>query len=1080
MRFEVLGTVRIVRDDGAVPVSEQRRRLLSVLLARANRVVSADALGEVLWGEDPSGWPSRSDKSLQMHIHRLRRVLDAPDRLRGESGGYLLQVAAGELDAGVFAERHAAAREAAAAGRLDDAVRLYREGLAQWRGEPYADVDQVEVVGPESARLTEARLAAYEELYETELEKGAFREIVPELTERVAEYPLRERFAFQLMRALWHSGRPARALTTYRQLRRRLAESLRTEPGAELRELYERIQAESPDPSVGAGSPDDAGDDRPSRPRQLPPGSGVFIGRATELAEIERACADDGAAVLVATGTAGVGKTTVALRYAHAVADRYPDGQLYIDLRGHATAPALEPIEALTHLLRGLGADPGSIPTQLSPASAEYRSLLAERKVLVLLDNAASAQQVRPLLPASPGCLALVTSRDRLLGLVAKEGAHPLRLRTLPDDEAYELLVSLLGEERIAAEPEQARALIDACAGLPLALRIAAAQLADQPRRTVAGYVAELRAAPLTTLEIQDDDQSAVAAAFDLSYQRLPDGPRRLFRLLGLVPGPDFTPDAASALSGESPQAVRGHLRRLETAHLVEEHAVGRYRFHDLLRDFAAHCAEAEESVETRSAAIDRLMAWYYQGKEAASRRFRPESPKLDAPAIPDGLPEIVLRDAFEAASWSQAEHRNIAAAIARAASSGPQHWTWHLALGHCVAVADSGYITDSIAMIRSAVRAARETDDRHALAHATAQLATVLARLDTRQAVDTLTDAARQAEQNSDPILLGYCLNNLGVYLQNLGDLDAADDCLTRALAIKRESGASRATQATTVNNLARLACMRGQLRRGAEMFQQAVELRGDAWGTSSVNALVNCELTKIILGETEQSFAVLEQAELLSTELGDHVTLFHALEVRADLLRDLGRLAEARCQAHAAKECAEGLGQPRHRAQARVTLGMAYLGLRELEAARGEFTEALAIAERVGEREPETDALLGLAEYEMRVGDLVEAERYARRAHQLAQACGKVKEGNTLALLARIELAGNRLDQAIRHAERALAVHRSTEYHLGQARALRVLGEAQRTAGHERDACAHLQLARQMFTAFGSPEADQMRALA
>uniref|UniRef100_UPI00101DDF00 ATP-binding protein n=1 Tax=Phytoactinopolyspora endophytica TaxID=1642495 RepID=UPI00101DDF00 len=873
--------------------------------------------------------------------------------------------------------------------------------------------------------------------------------------------------------------RRARALTTYRQLRRRLAESLRTEPGVQLRKLYEQIQAEMPEDRERAAKPRPAGD-TVQYPRELPPQSRIFVGRAAELAEMERACADNGAAVVVATGTAGVGKTTVALRYAHAIADRYPDGQLYIDLRGHATAPALEPIEALTHLLRGLGADPGNIPTAMDAAAAAYRSMLAGRKVLVLLDNAASARQVRPLLPASPGCLALVTSRDRLLGLIAKDGAHPLRLRTLPGHEARELLDSLLGRERTSAEAAHVGALIDACAGLPLALRIAAAQLADQPQRTLAEYVADLRAAPLTTLEIADDDQSAVAAAFDLSYQRLDDGPRRLFRLLGLVPGPDFTFDAAAALSGEPPSEARGHIRRLEAAHLIEEHVSGRYRFHDLLRDFAASCAENEEPLRARADAVDRLMAWYYQGKEAASRRFRPESPKLEAPDVPASLPEIVLRNAFEAAAWSQAEHSNIVAAVAHAAVSGPPHWTWQLALGHCIAVADSGYISDSIAMIRSAVRSARAAGDQIAVAHASAQLATVLARLDTQQAVETLTDTVRQAEDNDDQVLLGYCLNNLGVYLQNLGDLDAADTCLVRALAIKRECAASGAVEAITVNNLARLACMRGQLRRGAEMFEKAVELRGDAWGATSVNALVNCELTRILLGEISESLAVLEQAELLSVELGDQSTRFHALVVRADLLRELGRLDEARCEALAAKECAEGLGQPRRRARARVALGMAYLDAQEWGPAQSEFGEALTLAERVGEREPETDALLGLAEYEMALGDMEKARSYALRAHERAQACGRVKEGNTLVLLARIEMADRRLDQAIQHGSQALAIHRATEYYLGQARALRVLGEAQYEAGDPESSGENLRSAERMFAAFGSTEAGELSALA
>ncbi|WP_240760347.1 NB-ARC domain-containing protein, partial [Phytoactinopolyspora endophytica] len=537
-----------------------------------------------------------------------------------------------------------------------------------------------------------------------------------------------------------------------------MAESLRTEPGVQLRELYEQILAERP--AVGENATDEPASLVPGRhdpvpPMQLPTGSGVFVGRAAELAEIEKACANDGASIVVVSGTAGVGKTSLAGQYAYTVADRFPDGQLYIDLRGHAAAPALEPIEALSQLLIGLGADPRRIPVEAEPAAAAYRSMLAGRKVLVLLDNAASARQVRPLLPASPGCLAMVTSRDRLLGLIAKEGAHPLRLDTLSDDEARRLLDSLLGRERASAESGQVAALVRACARLPLALRIAAAHLVDQPDRPLAEYLSDLRESPLNALEIEGDDQSAVAAAFDLSYQRLDEGPRRLFRLLGLVPGPDFTIDAAAALSGEPLRDVREHLARLASAHLVEEHSDGRYRFHDLLRDYARYRASTEEDGADRANAGERLMAWYYLGKTAASDVLRPTRRKLPAPKLPDGVSSPHFSDHHEAVAWSKAERRNILAAVDAAGELVAIDWSWHLALGHGTIMSDLGYVADAIAISEKAVQAARTADDALALARSLSSLGTVLYRVDIRQASTAYHAAAEQAEKAGDGLIL-------------------------------------------------------------------------------------------------------------------------------------------------------------------------------------------------------------------------------------------------------------------------------------------------------------------------------------
>ncbi|MDT0268605.1 NB-ARC domain-containing protein [Streptomyces sp. DSM 44915] len=378
-----------------------------------------------------------------------------------------------------------------------------------------------------------------------------------------------------------------------------------------------------PDPAAAEPTPPAPPTGRPLPraviPSQLPLTPGAFTGREAELRALDRATTGaDRVALVVVTGLPGIGKTSFALRYAHQFADRYGDGHLYLDLRGHAPDPTLTPIEALERLARGLGAEAGRTRTTVEEAAARYRSLLADRKVLLLLDNAASAEQVRPLLPGAAHSLTLVTSRRRLSGLLAGEGAHRIRLGVLPAEDARRLLARLLGARRVDAAPEQTAALIDACAGLPLALRIAATQLADEPWRPLQDYVAELREHGLAVLAL-DDERHTVSAVFDLSYRQLAPGARRIFRLLGLAPDRDLTMDALAALNGTTPTTTRTLVRALTDAHLLDEHAPGRYHLHDLLRQYARHLAETEDPTDARAEALDRLTAWHHRATTAAA-----------------------------------------------------------------------------------------------------------------------------------------------------------------------------------------------------------------------------------------------------------------------------------------------------------------------------------------------------------------------------------------------------------------------------------------------------------------------------
>ncbi|WP_312856645.1 AfsR/SARP family transcriptional regulator [Phytoactinopolyspora halotolerans] len=1068
-------------------MSEHRRRLLAALLIRANRPVSTDILAEALWGDD---LPAKSAKGLQMHVHRLRHVLDRPDRLVGVAGGYVLEVGPDELDADVFARLHTEARQAREAGDLDTAVAGFRAALALWRGRAYADVDGLAVVGSEARRLAEAGVIAREELYDAELARGSTREIVPELIESVAEFPLRERFTAQLMLALYRSGRQARALTAFRAARQRLADELGTEPGRELRELYDAIRAEDPsllhDHGDGTVSAVDDGSSVTGGrmiPGQLPPPPGAFVGREAELAELEQVGMADDARVVVISGMAGVGKTALAIRFANEVADRFGNGQLYIDLRGYSSAPALEPMEALARMMRGLGAEAVRPTATLEDATAEYRSLIAGRKMLVLLDNAVSAEQVRPLLPATPGCLVLVTSRNRLSGLVAREGARRISLGVLPSADAWTLLTRILGQERLSRAPEHGTALVEACAELPLALRIAAAQLADEPYRGLDDYLAEFHERGLAALALDDDAElSAVTAAFDSSYRRLDHDTKRLFRLLGLVPGLDFTVDAAAALSGASVAGVRVHIRRLVNAHLLDEHAPGRYRFHDLVRDYARYCAEHQDSTDSRTDALERLYTWYYLGKEAATDLGFANG-REGQPAVPlsEAVPEIVFSDGQEAADWLLAEFHNIVAAVWSSLGSERVHWSWHLMLGLAPFMGHRGFLAEVLAPMQSAADAVRAAGDGDAIAPTLGALAIVRSHAGLPVPDDVLTELIAHAERLGRPSLLGDSLGIAGLVNLRRGDIDAADEVFTRARAAFCEAD-DRDGQGQVLNHLANIAVLRGDLSRAERLLEQNLLLQDGAPVSWLLIAMIELLKVRTMLGRMDGLEELDGQAEQALRELGDRSkAAMHTIN-RARWARVTGRAEQARELAATAKQVGDDLEFVRHRWEARLELGMAYLSLRDPTAAKTEFEQVMEIVHAAGVREATAPAACGLAECELAAGALRKAEEHAREAVEAARGWSPVQLAEALVALARIELADGRVTDAITHADEALAIQRKTGHYLGQAHAHRAVGEAHIAAddpASKSRGIDHMREALRMFKSVGSWEATDVRQL-
>nr|WP_053737307.1 BTAD domain-containing putative transcriptional regulator [Nocardia sp. NRRL S-836] len=578
--YRVLGPLEVLLDGVAVPVPAGRCRVLPATL-RPNRIVSIDELVDRLWdGEPPT--PDRAHKTLQMVVARLRRALGEANCVRTSRGGYRAELDPATLDLTRF-------RRLVGAGDFAAAVGL-------WRGEMLSDVSSRALHQEDVPPVAEERLRALERRIGADLASGRAAESVAELKALTSRHPFREAFWGQLVLALAQSGQQERALAAYREVRALLVDELGVEPGDELRAVHRQVLSGS----ASARGP---------VPRQLPTTTPQFVGRSSELRSLTALTDGDGPAIAAITGTAGVGKTTLAVHWAREVAEKFPDGQLYVNLRGfdHHREPTT-PGDALSRFLEALGVAPERIPADLEAQAALYRSLVAGRRVLVLLDNARDTDHVRPLLPGPSPSLVIVTSRDRLTGLVVNEGARELALDVLTPAEAHALLVSRLGAQRVTAADE----LVRWCGGLPLALAIVAARAAQAPRLPLSALVAEL-ADERTRLDTLDtgDAATSVRTVFQWSYQQLSPAAARMFRLLGVHPGPDITLPAAASLAGRSVAKVRESVRELVRANLLVEHVAGRFTCHDLLRVYAADRAEAEETAESLSAAVTRMLDHY-------------------------------------------------------------------------------------------------------------------------------------------------------------------------------------------------------------------------------------------------------------------------------------------------------------------------------------------------------------------------------------------------------------------------------------------------------------------------------------
>ncbi|TLS42699.1 AfsR family transcriptional regulator [Streptomyces montanus] len=624
MRFEVLGPLRVCRDGKELDLGfPQQRALLGLLLVRAGRPVPTGEIVDVLWSERP---PASALNVVRRYAGSLRRLLEpglpprAPGRrLLRRAGGYLLEVGEDELDLLRFRDLTKRGKRAAATGRPEVALRHFVEALSGWRGPVAMGI-------PVSVREHAVFAAVERELVRTTVMAadaallcGRTEHVLPRLRRAVELDPLNESLRSKLVMSLAAAGLQAEALAAFKAVRRLLAEELGVSPGVELSEAHLRVlrQELRPAGSAPAHEQRTARAEAPEpvvRPAQLPPAGRDFSGRRAELGrllEITEAASDYAGApagVLI-SGMAGIGKTTLAVHGAHALADRFPDGQLHVELRGFDPSRApLEPAEALRGMLAGLGVS-RHLPNGLDALAGLYRSVLSGRRVLILLDDASGTEQVRPLLPASPGCLTLVTSRNGLPSLIAS-GAHPLRLGLPSAADARAVLAVRIGHERLTAEPAAADEIVERCGRLPLALDIVAARALSRPDVPLAAIAAELRLSEGSLDAFAGADGATDArTAFACSYRSLPPDSARLFRLLSVHPGPDIAADAGAVLADLPARRVRLILDELADAHLLTEHTPGRYAQHDLLRVFAAELSAEHDSLTERQAARQRLLA---------------------------------------------------------------------------------------------------------------------------------------------------------------------------------------------------------------------------------------------------------------------------------------------------------------------------------------------------------------------------------------------------------------------------------------------------------------------------------------
>lgn len=863
--FRILGPVEATVDGTSVSLAGQPLTLLAGLLVHANTTVSTDRIEHWLWDNDAAA-PKRAKNAIQTYVMRLRQAFGAEDVVRTVAGGYRVDADESSLDV---------LRFDALASRTD--AESLAEALRLWRGPALTGVASDALQRDEVSRLTERGLDAWQRLIDAQLAAG--QAPIAELQRLTGEHPLRERFWEQLVLALHRSGRQADALAAYRRAATVLAEETGLDPGPALRALQERVLAGDPLP-VPAPADDWVA------PHQLPQDVAGFTGRDAELAALPSE-----PALVAVEGTAGVGKTALVVHLAHRVAADFPDGQVYLNLRGYGPGEPRERRSSLDLLLQSVGVRPDQLPTDVGAREALWRSRTAGRRMIVVLDNARSTTQVRPLLPG-PGSLVLVTSRTELRGLVAREGARLHALSRLTSDEALALLAEAVGRARVAADPDGAAAFVTRCAYLPLAIRILGERASRFPSVSLTEFLADTLADGLTGFDLDDDAETDLRAVFEPSYDALCEEAAALFRLLGAHPGPEFGVHVAAALLEVPFAHARFLLGELVRAHLLEQHRPGRYEFHDLLREYAAELLGDKGG----TAVLD----WYLGGAMAAYAQVQPGG---NVAGI-DVSPVIELADRAAATEWYEREWGNLVAAVRQAHTAGHDRHAWQLTRLLQPLAINGGHRSDVLAMHKLGLASAQRLGDVRAAGYMLNGLGMLHSRVGRfHEAIDYYEQRVAGARQIGDRIGERAALTNLIIPYQRIGRLQSALRAAKQATVAGREIG-TRKQQAITLSNLAEVYLLLDRPERAVSEAERAYALSADG---ASMRAL---GLGYAALGEHATSAAhftrAIEWFRSHDAEFDEAATLRHLGNVRASA----GDVDSARSALATARAMFERLG--------------------------------------------------------------------------------------------------------------------------------------------------------------------------
>ncbi|MCX5192902.1 tetratricopeptide repeat protein [Streptomyces sp. NBC_00249] len=971
MRFTILGPVEAVAPGSDAPgLAPRHRAVLAYLLLNAGVAISTDRLIDAMWGPLP---PDSARAQIQTTIAAIRRMLrasEADGMLATRPAGYVITPEPGQLDLDEFTSL--IAKATAVSDDPGDTADQIRAALALWRGEPLAGIT-APYVQSARARLNGQLLTAVERLAELELARGRHEDLIDELSVHAAANPLRERLCCQLMLALHRAGRQTDALDVARTFRATLAEQQGLDPGHAFGKLEQDILRDAPDlrPPVTAPEPPVTAPAKPQGINFLPYDVPDFTGREDELDGLIRLWSGSNGGVVTISaidGMAGVGKTTLAVHAGHRLADHFPDGQLFIDLQAHTAGQApLDAGAALEVLLGQLGVPAQQIPASLAERAALWRSELSGRRVLAVLDNALGADQVRQLLPGTSRALVLITSRRRLTDL---DGAQALSLDVLPAADAVELFTAIVGE-RAAAEPLAVLDVLQLCGFLPLAVRIAAARLHHRPRWTVAYLADRLRDQRRRLSELATSERG-VAAAFTLSYEQLTPDQQRMFRLLGLQPGRDISPEAASALTGLPLEEAEMLLEDLLDAHVLTQRRLGRYTFHDLLREHALATAAAEEPPSAQREALDRLFHHYLHTACAAIDHLYPEGknrrPRIPAPDTPASPP----RDEAEAIAWLDGERANLMASAQYAAEhdwlphAGQLAATLHrYLLGHA-------HQADALVLCGLALRAARRSGDTAAEARTLIDLGQVHFWWHGayEQAAEHYRHALDLARGTGDQGVAAGALQALSSVFRRRREYDQAHDHCAQSLALFRELG-DRGGEARCLTDLGIIHGGRGRYEEAHEHHRQS---------------LLAYRETGSRIGET----VVLNNIGLLYQRQGRH--------------------DEARRHHHQALELSRRFDFPGDEAESLNALAEAARSMGDLARAAAEHDSALTLAREFSYRPEQARAHDGLAHVHRDLGRIDLAHDHARQALDLYTALAVPEADEIRAFLTGLGRVGTR----------------------------------------------------------------------